>query len=227
MQQTPDYYKLTANQIYEDLNVHIQDTIEGETENVNFVVFPHVYPSHKFRTTAFVLKNLKELVAGKKICDMGCGPGIVGLYSLLNGAERVVQADINPNAVANAVKNNSMHAFGEEKIKTYQSDCFDNIPIELFDLIIFNMPFHSDAIRIDDPLKYAFYDPEFTSIKKFLAQAKSYMHKKTEILIAFSNKGKTDVLESLFKEAGYSWELWKLTNTDQEYDNRIYRLYIA
>jgi methylase of polypeptide subunit release factors len=188
------------------------------------MIFPHVYPSHKFRTTGFVLKNLKDLIKDKVVCDMGCGPGIVGLYALRNGATQVVQADINPRAIENAKENNIFHGFGEDKIKTYQSDCFDSIPKCKFDIIVFNMPYHCDKIEIDDPLKYAFYDPAFISINKFLSQAREYSHQKTQIFIAFSNKGDTSLLENVFEKNQYNWELWKITNTEQKYDNRIYLL---
>jgi release factor glutamine methyltransferase len=143
---------------------------------------------------------------------------------LYNGAARVIQADINPSAVENAKENNILQKFGENQIKTYQSDCFDNVPKDVFDIIVFNMPYHCDKIKIDDPLKYAFYDPAFVSIKKFLKQAREYSHNKTQIFIAFSNKGETELLERIFEENNYDWKLWKITNTDQEYDNRIYLL---
>lgn len=224
MKTSVEYYKLGAEEIYDDVSGSNQEVIKSEVEGINLVVFPHVYPSHKFRTTGFVLRNLKDIVKGKKVCDMGCGPGIVGLFALHNGANQVVQADINPSALENARENNTLHGFGEDKIKTYQSNCFDNIPKEVFDVIVFNMPYHCDKIKIDDPLKYAFYDPGFVSIKKFLKQAREYSHKQTQIFIAFSNKGETELLEKIFEQNHYDWKLWKITNTDQEYDNRIYLL---
>jgi methylase of polypeptide subunit release factors len=224
MNHSVEYYKLQANEIYENVNETSNHITEAEIEGIKIQIYPHVYPSQKFRTTGFVLRNLKELVIGQKICDMGCGPGIVGLFSLHNGAKQVVQADINPSAIDNAKKNNEAHGFNETQINSYVSNCFDNIPKTTFDLIVFNMPYHCDQIQIDDPLKYAFYDPAFTSIKKFLAQAKDFSHEKTQIFIAFSNKGNTKLLEKLFEQSNYTCELWKITNTDQEYDNRIYRL---
>ncbi len=224
MNTSVEYYKLAADEICDDVNETNQAVIKSQVEGVNLVIFPHVYPSHKFRTTGFVLRNLKDLIKGKAVCDMGCGPGIVGLYALHNGAKRVVQADINPNAIENAKENNTLQGFGEDQIKTYQSNCFDNVPKDTFDVIVFNMPYHCDKIEIDDPLKYAFYDPAFVSIKKFLKQAREYSHKKTQIFIAFSNKGETALLENVFEQNQYDWKLWKITNTDQEYDNRIYLL---
>lgn len=219
-----EYYKLAANEICDDVRGAHREVIPAQVEGIKLVIFPHVYPSHKFRTTGFVLRNLKDRVKGKTLCDMGCGPGIVGLYALTHGAERVVQGDINPCAVDNARENNILQGFGEDKIQTYQSNCFDNIPKQKFDLIVFNMPYHCDEVNIQDPLQYAFYDPAFTSIQKFLSQAREYAHDKTEIFIAFSNKGKIGVLENIFEQNDYRWNLWKITNTDQEFDNRIYLL---
>lgn len=224
MKTAVEYYKLGAEEIYDDVSETNQNVINSEVEGINLVVFPHVYPSHKFRTTGFVLRNIKDMVRGKKLCDMGCGPGIVGLFALHNGAVQVVQADINPCAIENARKNNILHGFSEDKITTHQSNCFDNVPKAVFDIIVFNMPYHCDKIEIEDPLKYAFYDPEFVSIKKFLKQAREYSHATTEIVIAFSNKGETKLLEAIFEQNHYDWKLWKITNTDQEYDNRIYLL---
>lgn len=224
MSASVEYYKLGADEICENVNETSQKVIKAEVEGISLLVFPHVYPSHKFRTTSFVLKNLKEVVKGKRICDMGCGPGIVGLFSLHNGATHVVQADINPNAIENAKENNVLNGFREDRITTHLSNCFDNIPKTKFDIIVFNMPYHCDKIKIDDPLKYAFYDPAFASIRKFLRQAREYSHKKTQIFIAFSNKGEVELLENIFEQNQYNWKLWKITNTDQEYDNRIYLL---
>lgn len=224
MNSSLEYYKLAADAICDDVNKTNDQVISSEVEGINLLVFPHVYPSHKFRTTGFVLKNLKEIVKDKVICDMGCGPGIVGLFVIQNGARQVVQADINPSAVENAKENNVLHGFGEDQVKTFLSNCFDSLPEMLFDLIVFNMPYHCDKIDIDDPLKYAFYDPEFKSIKKFLQQAKKYSHENTQILIAFSNKGDVILLENIFEQCDYKWELWRITNTDKEYDNRIYLL---
>lgn len=224
MNQATNYYKLTSDEVYDVFAKENQKIVRSKVEGIDFLVFPHVCPSHKFRTTSFLLKSLKNLVRNKKVCDMGCGAGIVGLFALQNGAKQVIQIDINPNAVENAKANNVLHGFEGAKIETYLSDCFDSVPETKFDLIVFNMPFHCENIKIDDPLKYAFYDPEFTSIRKFLAQSKRYSHKDTKILIAFSSKGETKVLEAIFEQNHYNWKLWKKINSDQMYDNRLYLL---
>ena len=86
------------------------------------------------------------------------------------------------------------------------------------------MPFHNDDIEISNPLEHAFYDPLFKSLDKFLKQAKSYTHQETMLFIAFSNKGDVAALERIFSANDYTWELWKVANQEEQYDNRIYKL---
>lgn len=219
-----EYYKLPAEAIFEDIKLEVSETIKSKIEGIEIYIDPDVYPSQKFRTTSFLLNNLEIFFKDKKVCDMGCGPGIVGLYAMIHGAKQVVQADINPHAVENAIKNNKFHKFTENQIQTRLSDCFDNIESQIFDLIIFNVPFHCENVEIDNPLKLAFFDPEFSTSRKFLTQAKLYSDSETKIFIAFSNKGNVELLESIFNELDYNFSVWKISNQDQEFDNRIYLL---
>ncbi len=218
------YYKLPPKQIFEDI-VQSKRSEKIRIKGREFFVYPHVYPSDKFRTTNFLLDSIQPLLRNATVCDMGCGMGIVGLFALEQRAKSVVQVDVNPIAVENAKANIALYHHSDKQIKIFESNCFDNVPKQTFDIVIFNIPFHSEPYEIKDPLEYAFHDPNFTSTKKFLRQVISYCHTKTDILIAFSNKGDIHGLEGIFDSNGFKWELWKTTNTHQEYDNRIYMLH--
>ncbi len=226
MSQSSAYYKMDAYDICATIKEKHKDVKKVTIDGIELLEYAQVYPSHEFRTTKFILRSLKNFVMGKAVCDMGCGPGIMGIFSLINGAAKVVQADINPHAVENAQENNKFHGFTKDEIQTYFSDCFDSIPKQQFDIIIFNIPFHNTEIEIVEPLLRAFYDPDFASTKKFLRQAINYSHPRTDIYIAFSSKGNCPVLENIFSSLGYKWSLWRTTNSDAQYDNRIYRLNI-
>ena len=217
------YYKLPPDQIIEDIeNSDNRKLIK--ILNKEYIIYPSVYPSDRFRTTNFLLKSITPLLKNATICDMGCGMGIIGLYALKHGATKVLQADINPTAVENAQANRNLHSLSHDRLEILQSNCFDNIPLQTFDIIIFNIPFHSEPHKNTCSLDYAFYDPDFISTQRFLQQAQCFCHPNTRIIIAFSNKGDTKTLESLFTNHGYNWELWKIANSDQLYDNRLYML---
>ncbi|MCH9632648.1 MAG: Ribosomal RNA large subunit methyltransferase G [Chlamydiae bacterium] len=208
----------------------IRDVCELKTQRlsnisgIELLIDPNVYPSDRFRSSRFLVDELTGILDGVNVCDMGCGPGIVGLVAMYNGAKNVVQVDINPHAVNNARSNRSYHSFEESQLQVYESDCFDNIPSQKFDYILYNPPFHSEKVEIKDPIERAFIDPGFASFEKFLDQSKNYLEKDAEVIIAFSNKGDTQALESLFTKHGFSWRLWKVANVNVEFDSRLYQL---
>lgn len=222
---TTMYYKLSPEQIVKDIS-RFDESKKVKIKGKEFFVYPHVYPSDKFRTTNFILDNIEPLLHGASVCDMGCGMGIIGLFAMQHGAKRIVQVDINPLAIENAKANRALYHYSDEQVKIFESNCFDNVPTQMFDLVIFNIPFHSEPYKIEDPLEYAFHDPNFASTIKFLRQVVAYCNSKTKILIAFSNKGDVQTLETIFDNTNFNWKLWKIINTNQEYDNRIYKLQV-
>ncbi len=218
------YYKRPPNAILRDINKSFSNQERMiEIKQMKMICSPHVYPSDRFRTTNFILDTIQPYLNGARICDMGCGLGVIGLYAIAQGARKVVQADINPFAVINAEKNKKYYNIPDKKLEIYQSDCFDNIPVQKFDVIVFNLPFHSDLIKIKDPIEHAFFDPKFQAAKKFLSQSSVYaLKRKTLIFLAFSNKGDIKTLEKIFNASTLDWKLWKIINQNQEFDNRIY-----
>ena len=219
------YYELLPGAILKDIDQLSEQPRMVEIKELKMICCPHVYPSDQFRTTNFLLDAIHPFLKDSRVCDMGCGPGIVGLYAASQGAKKIVQADINHFAVKNAEKNKEYHKIPDQKMEIYLSNCFDSVPSQKFDTIVFNLPFHSDPIEINNPLQHAFFDPCFQTVKKFLNQVSEFSTKRTSrIFLAFSNKGDTQALENLFEDSIFNWKLWKITNQNQQFDNRIYLL---
>lgn len=217
------FYKLKPEEICNKITESYHKSM-CSLKGISFEIHEHVYPSQEFRSSRLLLECVQELATNQTICDMGCGMGVVGIFALHAQAKQVVQADINPYAIENARANKNLHGLSDQKLRIYESDCFDTIPLQKFDLIIFNIPFHSEEHKFNDPLERAFYDPHFQTLKKFLLQSHSYMDENSQIMIAFSNKGDVAELERLFTFYQYNWTLWRLINTDQQFDSRIYLL---
>ncbi len=89
-------------------------------------VFPGVYPSNRFRSSKLFARLVREVSKGKKIADIACGHGAMGLVALDAGATEVVMSDINSVAVQNAKYNleSSPHA---DKGVVFESDLFEKI----------------------------------------------------------------------------------------------------
>lgn len=215
-------YVQNPSNIVKKISVQDKETMIN-IKGYDFILLPDVYPSHQFRTTDFLLTSISDFIKGKTLCDMGCGLGIIGQYALYHGAKYVVQADINPMAVQNALLNKELHKW-KEQLQIFESNCFDNIPLQKFDIIIFNIPFHSENKIIEKPIELALFDPNFKSLISFLIKAKNYSKENTQIIIAFSNKGDINQLEALFDQYNYHWCLWRQINKDKKFDNRLYLL---
>ena len=98
-------------------------------------------PLHADRGTLAML-SVVELSCGMKVLDLGCGCGIVGIYSALCcGQENIVMCDIDPLAVESAAYNAEANGL---KIASYVSDGLASVPEAGFDVILSNPPYQSD-----------------------------------------------------------------------------------
>lgn len=64
-------------------------------------------------TTAGILAEMAEMDwSGKRVLDMGCGSGVLGIYAALRGASEVVLIDIDPWSVRNTIENLELNVLG-------------------------------------------------------------------------------------------------------------------
>ena len=98
------------------------------------------------------LKAIIPLSLGKKILDLGCGYGTIGLtLSLFKTEARIDLADINTRALSLCTRN--AHNLGvNERVTVIESDIYSNIE-GLYDSIVVNPP-----IRAGKVVTYAMYD---------------------------------------------------------------------
>jgi predicted RNA methylase len=79
----------------------------------------------------------------KKVADVGCGTGFLGIYITKNNpyVEKLYGIDINEQALLSTMENASLN-FVQDKIEVVLSDCYDNIPENVyFDLVVCNPPY--------------------------------------------------------------------------------------
>lgn len=95
--------------------------------------------------TALLLDNLPDLT-GKRVLDLGCGSGVIGIAAALAGAASVTMTDIDLLSVATAREN--IARSGVSDIVAVASDLYGAIHGQRFDVILCNPPFHAGQ-RID------------------------------------------------------------------------------
>tara|TARA_Y100001970_G_scaffold94052_1_gene118586 strand:- start:996 stop:1664 length:669 start_codon:yes stop_codon:yes gene_type:complete len=110
------------------------------------LVIPRNVPKkYKFDLTTILLRNLFDTyldnINRKKILELGTGPfGILAIYCYKNYAtEKVVASDIRSDLIDNCQLNVD---FNDAEINIIQSDLFENIRKDNFDVIFWNLPYY-------------------------------------------------------------------------------------
>jgi ribosomal protein L11 methyltransferase len=90
-------------------------------------------------TTVSCLELLTELAPldGLRVLDLGSGTGILGIAALRLGASRALCVDVNPEAVASAVRNGA--ANGLEARLDHRCAMADDLAGATFDLVVANI----------------------------------------------------------------------------------------
>ncbi|MBA4304573.1 MAG: 50S ribosomal protein L11 methyltransferase [Sphingobacteriaceae bacterium] len=111
---------------YEAVNIDGWVHIRAPFHPIPTATFEHVLeimPKMSFGTghhgtTAGILRTMSGLpFEGKRVLDMGCGTGVLGILAAKMGASRVLGIDIEPWAVENALENAERNAVQMEVLE--------------------------------------------------------------------------------------------------------------
>lgn len=120
---------------------HARDVVETTIRNMTmqFVTDAGVFSKNSIDFGTRVLLQAIEVPSGVHILDVGCGYGPIGItLSKLQPDSHVTMIDINERAVELTKENCQRN--GASRIKVLQSDLFENVKQERFDLIVTNPP---------------------------------------------------------------------------------------
>lgn len=155
-----------------------------------------------FFSTHLLLKQIKNLsLKNKKFLEPGAGSGFLSVYAAKQGA-LVTATDINPAAIKCLEENsyqNKVH------INIIESDLFDDIPPQTFDIIAINPPYYKK-----DPESYSDYawncgeNGEY--FQKLFRQLKEYVHAETKILMVLCDGCDTNMVKSMAGEKGFAMQ---------------------
>ncbi|MBO5976431.1 MAG: 50S ribosomal protein L11 methyltransferase [Oscillospiraceae bacterium] len=82
-----------------------------------------IFGTGSHATTRMCLHRLENFAeAGKKVLDLGCGSGILGIGAAVLGCDKVVGCDIDPKAPDVAADNAALNGIGEDRFKVYAGD---------------------------------------------------------------------------------------------------------
>lgn len=162
--------------------------------------------------TELLIELSLTLIPADKPCniiDLGTGTGIIAVTL---AAERrlaqVTAADISPAALSVAKKNAANHH--TEHIQFYQSDWLDNVPKDLYDLIVSNPPYiaendthlHQGDLRFEPKTALIAQDQGLADIKTIAETAYERLENGGYLLVEHGFEQDTDV-QRLFIANGY------------------------
>lgn len=146
-------------------------------QDIQIQIPPEVFHPGFFFSTRLLLNYIKKLpVGGKSLLEPGCGSGLISIYAARQGA-KVVSSDINPVAVEYLRKNSRQN---QVNLNIIQSDLFEDIPEQQFDIIAINPPYYKKQPHAFKD--YAWYCGEngeyFTML---FTQLDNYIHSRSEV----------------------------------------------
>jgi len=88
-------------------------------------------------TTSLMVSDILKLdLAGKKVLDMGCGTGILGILASMKGAAEIVAIDIDENACNTTIENTKINNISNIEVKLGGAELLKE---EKFDVILANI----------------------------------------------------------------------------------------
>jgi len=148
-------------------------------DGIKLNIPPEVFHPGFFFSTRLLLQYIQKMPLDKKrFLELGCGSGLIAITAARRGAV-VTATDINPVAVA-ALETNSKK--NNVAIKIIESDLFNNIPQQDFDIIAINPPYYKkQPVNAKDHAWCCGAHGEYFS--SLFATLAGYIHKQTEIIM--------------------------------------------
>jgi release factor glutamine methyltransferase len=121
------------------LSKYLSVTRSYTYKGLRLLIPPDVFHPGFFFSTKILLQYIDTLpLQQQSFLELGAGSGLISLYAAKKGA-CVTASDINPVAVEYLEKNRT---FNKVTVRVIQSDLFNDIPLQVFDIIAINPPYY-------------------------------------------------------------------------------------
>ena len=118
--------------MYDSLSTMKTQTFEFGGETLHLQVSSNTFEPN---LTTRLLADIVPIPPGARVLDLGCGVGPIAIVAARKGAGEVVGVDIMPEACDTARQNAALNGV-DHQIRFLQSNLFENLEDERFDVII-------------------------------------------------------------------------------------------
>lgn len=161
-----------------------------------FLVYPNTF--WPFADSLPLVRHFR-VSPGDSVLDVGTGSGVIGIFACYRGAGRVVGVDINPAAIQSATHNARMHGFAGT-MEVLQSNLFEALGDERFDVITANLPFRNKPAH--DLVAMSQWDTDFKTNTRFFESVGRHLKPEGRIYFVQSNFGEIEAMKRLALAAG-------------------------
>lgn len=187
------------------LNDHesLWGTTDFSMNGYNFKVFSGVFSPSISSDTEWFANQLLPILKGKNFLEIGAGTGVIACLAKLYGAKKVSATDINPIAVNNINANARLHNL---QIDIFRGNVFDPLPEGTkFDIIFWNHPFNytEEKEDVNDKLSLSVFDLKYSSLKKYLREAKKRLNDNGLLLLGTGNIARINLIKKFSLDYGY------------------------
>ena len=163
-----------------------------------------VYHPTPNSSSEFFIRNLREMKSDriKSVLEIGAGCGAISLYIAARWNATIKASDISPAAIE-SIKHNA--ALNGLQIDVVESDMFERIPKQKFDLIIFNAPL-IDKMPDNAIEQYSLCDPSGMITRSFLRGSKRFLNNNGVAIVSICRNSAYEVLDDVdlkFKIVGF------------------------
>ena len=181
------------------LTKYLSKTRAYQYKGIRLQVPTSVFHPGLFFSTHLLLKQLmKTPLKNKTLLEPGAGSGLISVYAAMQGAV-VTATDINPSAI-DCLKQNSLR--NNVPLNILESDLFDDIPLQSFDIIVINPPYYKRR-----PVSFADYawncgeNGEY--FQKLFSQLRGYVHAQTKSLLILCDGCDIEMVKSIGDKNGF------------------------
>ena len=181
------------------LEKYLAKTRQYKYKGVKLNIAPEVFHPGFFFTTEILLQFIDRLdLHQKKLLELGCGSGLISIMAAKKDAV-VTATDINSIAVEFLIKNSSQN---KVSLKIIRSDLFQEIPPQLFDIIVINPPYYKkQPVTEKDHAWFCGENGEYFS--RMFGTISNFIHADTMILMVLSNGCDMEMIQSMAIQNGF------------------------
>jgi release factor glutamine methyltransferase len=195
------------NSIYKPiLKLYLKTDSNIKFDGFKLKVFKEVFHPKLFFSTKYFYSFLdSKSFKGLKFLEIGCGSGILSLLAFRKEA-KVTALDVDLKAVENTKLNFRKNFSNASDVLIVQSDLFEELAPQQFDIIVINPPYYFKKIESD--YHYAWYCGENGEyFERLFSGISFYMHSNTHVYMVLEENCEIERIRSIALKNNIVFEL--------------------